>query len=223
MPVAFAKFERIQTMKKLNADSNKDFQQQLANTSDQFGSLNQYIVMAIPKYHLSWGGNSPKTLLFCIALICTFFLATNTQAQLQQSKSIELLSGQNADLEENIRGVIHCNVPCNNPAFFLVQYSKGVAPVKGLPGQAIFQTSLRSKLNPSDFQTSLRSKLNPSDKRLFLRKKKVVSASFPWNAPTMLHRELNVEFRVSIYHLLIFWLPGGLLCSAILEFGIYKF
>jgi len=39
----------------------------------------------------------------------------------------------------------------------------------------------------------------------------------------MLHRELNFELRVSIYQLLIFLIPGGLLFGALLIFGIYKF
>jgi len=36
----------------------------------------------------------------------------------------------------------------------------------------------------------------------------------------MLHRELNFELRVSIYQLLIFLIPGGLLFGALLIFGI---
>jgi hypothetical protein len=153
-------------MKKFNADSNKDFQQQPATIPDRFGGLSQYILMAIPKHHLSWGGNSPKTLLFWGTLICTFLLVTNAQAQWGQSQFIEQVSGQHTELDENISGVVECNA---------------------------------------------------------MHKQNIRSAHLPRNGSSMLHRELNFELRVSIYQLLIFLIPGGLLFGALLIFGIYKF
>jgi hypothetical protein len=150
-------------MKKFDADSNRHFQQESVKTSDQFGTLSQYILRAIPKRHLSWEGNSPKVLLFWVALICAFLLATNAQAQLGQSQFTEQVSRQPSDLDENISGAIKYNA---------------------------------------------------------MHKQNIRSAHLPRNGSSMLHRELNFELRVSIYQLLIFLIPGGLLFGALLIFGI---
>ena len=56
-----------------------------------------------------------------------------------------------------------------------------------------------------------------------MHKQNMRSAHLPWNDPSMLHRELNFELKVSIYQVLIFLLQGSFLFGALLIFGIYKF
>ncbi|WP_353484443.1 GHKL domain-containing protein [Haliscomenobacter sp.] len=72
----------------------------------------------------------------------------------------------------------------------------------------------------------LRTKVNPADKRLFLRRQNV--APMPHHrcngpAECMMHRELSFAFRVSIYQLLVFWLPGGLIAAGLVAYGFRRF
>lgn len=84
-------------------------------------------------------------------------------------------------------------------------------------GQSQFSDQVSRLHSDLDENISGAVKYNP------IRKQNMRSAHLPWNDPSMLHRELNFELKVSIYQMLIFLLPGSLLFGALLIFGIYKF
>jgi len=107
---------------------------------------------------------------------------------------------------------------------FLVKMDHKLFPVADT-GQSTF-SERPPQSTPVPLQIMLRTKVNPSDKRLFLRRQNV--APMPphhCNGPAdcMMHRELSFAFRVSIYQLLVFWLPGGLIASGLVAYGFHRF
>ncbi len=107
---------------------------------------------------------------------------------------------------------------------FLVKMDHQLFPVADT-GQSTF-SERPPQFTSVPLQIMLRTKVNPADKRLFLRRQNV--APMPHHrcngpAECMMHRELSFAFRVSIYQLLVFWLPGGLIAAGLVAYGFRRF